>query len=526
MKSENDFMELCILYQEKAMSKEQEQDLLSRLKNNPEELKKFQEFLALDEHLQEIYHPEKKSTLFWNGLQERMRSVSTDTFRENILKINDRENKKDSVKNPTFIWIMAATLFLSVVVFMFNYYNASQDKKLKAFILKTAQGAEIKRGNKVLLATKGMALYIDDILTTRGADDTTEITYVEIGYPQNKTFVLINRNTEVKFKSEDNGSQFLLIKGSVEATVAKQVIGNSMKWQTDEAKIEILGTRFVLSSFSKQTKLEVYKGKVSITSVSDQKKMLVEKGHYAIATKNNPMILKPTNERISEGLIALYNFEEKQGKYIHDSSNFGESLDLEIQNMSAVKWSKNGSLNVFAPTIITSVKPAIKIKEACSSNELTLEVWIKPRISKKRSTILGIMGTGHNVNFSLGQRPDNSNVHYGVHLRTSQTNLHGVPGKGTKHSTELELTQLVYTFQKDKVTFYINGVKDVEYETGGTFANWNDDYHLVLANEFSDKLIKKFWSGEFHLIAFYNRALNQDEIKKNIKAEKNKISKK
>ena len=65
-------------------------------------------------------------------------------------------------------------------------------------------------------------------------------------------------------------------------------------------------------------------------------------------------------DRIVEGLRVLYDFQEGEGKTVHDRSGFGEPLDLTIDDMKRVKWG-SGSLIVNSATTISSSSPATQI---------------------------------------------------------------------------------------------------------------------------------------------------------------------
>ena len=81
---------------------------------------------------------------------------------------------------------------------------------------------------------------------------------------------------------------------------------------------------------------------------------------------------------MTEGLVALYTFEEGAGNTVRDVSDVAPPLDLTIQNPSAVAWAP-GKLVVAMPTLITSGGAATKVIERCKqTNEITLDAWIAP----------------------------------------------------------------------------------------------------------------------------------------------------
>jgi hypothetical protein len=46
----------------------------------------------------------------------------------------------------------------------------------------------------------------------------------------------------------------------------------------------------------------------------------------------------------------------------------------------------------------------------------------------------------------------------------------------------------------------------------GDFSSWDDTYHLALADEHTED---RAWSGTYHLVAIYSRALTADEVMQN-----------
>jgi hypothetical protein len=52
-------------------------------------------------------------------------------------------------------------------------------------------------------------------------------------------------------------------------------------------------------------------------------------------------------------------------------------------------------------------------------------------------------------------------------------------------------------------------------QVGGDLRNWDTNYRLGLANELS---ADRPWLGEFHLVAFYDQALEPTEVLQNYDA--------
>lgn len=232
--------------------------------------------------------------------------------------------------------------------------------------------------------------------------------------------------------------------------------------------------------------------------------------------------------RVTEGLQALYLFDEGSGNIVHDVSGAGAPLDLRLQqignNSQPLQWLNKG-LRFVQPAIIKSNGPAMRLINALkSSNELTIEAWVKRAASipvdRSPGRIVTISRDGGRRNFTLGQLHEDR---WQVRLRTTNTDENGVRlnnGQPAYQDIDLvpELCHVVYTRRTTgTIRFYLNGVDpapSTRPRLTGDFSNW-EEFELALANELS---LDRPWLGELHLIAIYSRALTAAEVKKNFEA--------
>ncbi len=231
--------------------------------------------------------------------------------------------------------------------------------------------------------------------------------------------------------------------------------------------------------------------------------------------------------RVLEGLQVLYLFDEGSGIVVHDVSGVGAPIDLRMQqignNTQPLQW-LDGGLRIVAPTIIKSNGPALRLLNALkTTNEITLEAWIKPASIpgvKSPDRIVTLSVDGGRRNFTLGQLVENR---FQIRLRTTETDEDGVRlNNGQPAYQDLDLAQelchVVYTRNASgRIRFYLNGTDpapNARPTIGGSFANW-ENYELALANELTQNYP---WRGEFYLIAVYNHAFTQAEVRQNFKA--------
>ena len=240
-----------------------------------------------------------------------------------------------------------------------------------------------------------------------------------------------------------------------------------------------------------------------------------------ISIKVNP------SPRMLEGLQALYVFDEGSGNVVHDVSGAGAPIDLRMHqignNAAALQWLGKG-LRIVAPTIIKSNGPALRLINALkTTNEITLEAWIKRAGvpgAKSPDRIVTLSLDGGRRNFTLGQLVENR---FQVRLRTTDTDEDGVRlnnGQPAYQDIDFvpELCHVVYTRNASgRVRFYLNGTDPAPTARptlSGSFGNW-ENYELALANELTQNYP---WLGEFYLVAVYNHAFTQAEVRQNFKA--------
>ncbi|MFT4637531.1 MAG: hypothetical protein ACI8T1_000841 [Verrucomicrobiales bacterium] len=223
----------------------------------------------------------------------------------------------------------------------------------------------------------------------------------------------------------------------------------------------------------------------------------------------------PAPERVSDGLLALYDFQSPEGSVVKDRSGVGEALDLQIEEPNNVRRA-NGSLEIREKTLIRSEKPAAKITEAVKrSAELTIETWLKPANLKQGgpARIITISGDSSNRNVTLGQEADA----FEARLRTTDTTTNGMPSlKTSKRSLSTQLTHVTYTRnRRGDAQLFINGKRSAKKAIVGKTANWKESFQFALGNEISKG---RPWLGTYHLVAIYGRALSSEEIATNYQA--------
>ena len=228
-----------------------------------------------------------------------------------------------------------------------------------------------------------------------------------------------------------------------------------------------------------------------------------------------PAVSQGETPRVTEGLLALYTFDETSGKIVRDQSGTGEPLDLQINDEGAVQRDA-GRVTIRRSTLIASPSAATKIIDAVKrTNELTIEAWIRPaNVSQEGPARLVTLSrdTSHR-NFTVGQEANR----FDVRLRTTKTSVNGMPSIPTAaRSASPELTHIVFTRSRDgQATIYLNAATSANRKVDGDLSRFDANYRFALGNELT---ADRPWLGELHLVAIYDRALSTEQVKANFAA--------
>ncbi len=231
---------------------------------------------------------------------------------------------------------------------------------------------------------------------------------------------------------------------------------------------------------------------------------------------SRPEIVERTNlrARADQSLVALYAFLAGVGSTIYDLSGVSPVLDLEIATPGLVRWRDNGGVNLEPGARIVSSEHATKIAVACkASNAITVEAWLKPAVASQKgpAQVVSMSVDQHLRNFAFGQDGDA----WTFRLRTTNTGGSGEPFLSTGAGVvQPALAHVVYVRNASgHARFIVNGESEGAEEIEGDLSNWEDTFHLVLANEF---MVEHPWQGSLYLVAIYNEVLPLEDVDKNL----------
>ncbi len=226
-------------------------------------------------------------------------------------------------------------------------------------------------------------------------------------------------------------------------------------------------------------------------------------------------------ERVKENLLVLYDFSEQSGNRVMDISGNTPPLDLTINLPRDVYWQPGQGLKVTGnqSMIYSDEIPTKLIDRISSSNEITMEAWIKPsKLNQIGPARIMTLSTGNDSRaFMLGMEGSVSDFDYAVRLKTEGTEgINGLPQVQTNQGFfSLGLHHLVYTRDKqgNEKIWVNNKLKYSGIRTGDL--SFSSDNKFALANEWT---LQRPWNGTIYLVAVYSRALSKSEINDNFLA--------
>ena len=234
----------------------------------------------------------------------------------------------------------------------------------------------------------------------------------------------------------------------------------------------------------------------------------VNNNHGSDSSIAAKLFVTAPGERVTGGEIALYNFKDGSGNTIHDVSGVGSPLNLTINKSSGVSWSPV-SLQIKDTSMIKSSVATKIISAITSSNEFTVELWLKP-LDVINSRIFNLFEANNEVNFGVESYPPNG---FNFVVRSTNTNNLGIPGTVDTVGLNTDLIHLVCIRSDDGISkIYRDGNEVFSENIGGNLSNWNAQAILSLAPIYGGT---KSWKGIYYLAAVYNRALDSAEIEHN-----------
>jgi Concanavalin A-like lectin/glucanases superfamily len=225
-----------------------------------------------------------------------------------------------------------------------------------------------------------------------------------------------------------------------------------------------------------------------------------------------------SGSRFQGSMIAQYMFETGQGSTAYDTSGVTPEADLTLSGN--VSWVGGWGLSfAMGSSAQASTSASAKIANMIQgSGEYSIEAWVAPaNVAQTNAWIVSYSGSNTTRNVTLGQATEQ----YQGFTRSSVTDTNGMPALLTttaNGAAQAALQHVVLTYDPvNGQKIYVNGIftGDADPSKGGSFANWDSSFALVLGNETSGQ---RQWQGVIKMVTIYNTALTQAQITQNFNA--------
>ena len=223
-------------------------------------------------------------------------------------------------------------------------------------------------------------------------------------------------------------------------------------------------------------------------------------------------------DRYEANLVAKYMFQTGSGSTAYDTSGVTPAADLSLSGN--VSWVGGWGINLAAggkaqASTSSSQKFAAMIQ---SSGEYSIEAWVAPNnVTQTNAFVVSYSGSNTTRDMTLGQDA----MQYEGLARSSVTDTNGMPPLITTTATgaaQAALQHVVVTYDPvNGQMIYVNGLPtgDKDPSKGGSLANWDNTFALVLGNETTGQ---RQWQGVIKFVAIHNRALTPAQIQQNFAA--------
>jgi len=254
-------------------------------------------------------------------------------------------------------------------------------------------------------------------------------------------------------------------------------------------------------------RIEVYAAAIPLTAVDPQLVLSKALSLYdgTVASGGN---------RYESNQIAFYEFKAGNGTTAFDTSGVSPAVDLTLSGN--VSWVGGWGIDIVTGKAQGSTIASRKLHDLIkATGEYSVETWVVPgNVTQEDARIVSYSAGTAARNFTLGQTLYN----YDFSNRSSAADANGSPALSTADADEdlqATLQHVVTTF--DPVNgrrIYVNGVftDDLDPVGGGTLADWDDTFALVLGNEVSGD---RQWQGTLRMVAIHNRVLTAEQIQQN-----------
>ena len=212
--------------------------------------------------------------------------------------------------------------------------------------------------------------------------------------------------------------------------------------------------------------------------------------------------------------MVYYPFNTGSGTTALDQSGAGVPMNLELSG--AASWLPGGQGIAFSGGRVGTTNPATKlITQLQSTSQSTFEVWIRPANLTQTgpAALLAVDDVAGASSVQIGQRTNDFRTEL---LNTGKNGSDARPWLWNANVVTTQTQHLVHTYDGTTERVYLDGVLQPNTVVRtGVFSNWGSDHLLSIGNTAASD---RFYTGEVHLVAVYNRALSEADVQLNFAA--------
>jgi ferric-dicitrate binding protein FerR (iron transport regulator) len=180
---------------------------------------------------------------------------------------------------------LAAALVLALVG-LYATHRLSSGSRVVARVTETSEGVIIVRGAKEVIARPGNALLRGDRIHTGAAQR------ISLAYRDGRTRAELGSHSTLEMWGEGNRC-IVLKQGDADISVARRLMGKPFVVETPHAKVDVLGTTFLLSVSHDATRLDMEDGIARLTHLGRGASREVYRWGYGYAEKGLDLMVFP-----------------------------------------------------------------------------------------------------------------------------------------------------------------------------------------------------------------------------------------
>jgi|GEM_PF-1723670 len=351
-------------------------------------------------------------------------------------------------------------------------------------------------------------LAVGDVLKTDQHVNVAEGSSVAIVYADKTRVELASGTNLIVGGDPRTGAKSLTVaQGEVFADVAKQVAG-PMLFNTPHAVATVLGTQLRITVDNQATRLDVTEGLVEFARKDGSDSVRVAANETGEVRDD---VLRPTRllEWPDQRDSVVFLFEGSDRLTLSRNPATGNFWDTSLEGISGANLGANRHLQLSGGQFSTE-EGGSEVTQLCQrASQFSLEAIVTPERARMRGSIIALAFANGQGNFELAQ--ENDQLVFRLQTEGTMQKSESIElGKLTADSQ----SHVSVTYRGGVLCGYIDGKEVARREdVHGGLGNWKPG-PLAIGG---DSAGARRWRGQVAGIAMHNRALDADEVVRNVR---------